>query len=122
MLGLDGKEKLPGGRGLSRGPWGMGRIQYGQKEVLLAKLRMAPHEWRQERARWHLRRYIQRHCYGGGRGGGIDSKVRRIRWVKPGSMEEARLSPLCLMDGGVGLGVICILRRVGGDRGCKRKK
>lgn len=29
--------------------------------------------------------------------------------------------PLCLMDGGVGLGVICVLRRVGGDKGCKRK-
>lgn len=55
-------------------------------------------------------------------GGGIDSKVRKIRWVKQGSMEEeARLSPLCLMDGGMGLRVICVLRRVEGDRGCKRK-
>lgn len=35
--------------------------------------------------------------------------------------EEARLSPLCLVDGGVGLGVICVLRRVRGDKGCKRK-
>ena len=43
----------------------MGRIQYGQKEVLLAKLMMVSHEWRQERARWHLREDIQRCCYGG---------------------------------------------------------
>ena len=35
--------------------------------------------------------------------------------------EEARLSPLCLVDGGVGLGVICVLRRVGVIRGAREK-
>ena len=55
MLGLDGQGRLPGGRGFSTGPWRMGRIQYDGKEVLLAKLMMVSREWRQERARWHLR-------------------------------------------------------------------
>lgn len=55
--------------------------------------------------------------------GGIDSKVRKIRWeVKQGSMEEARLSPLCLMDGGMGLRVICVLRRVESDSKRKNRR
>ena len=95
----------------------MGRIQYGQKEVLLAKLMMASHEWRQERARWHLREDIQRRCYGGRDRLCQKDKVGQTGEQGGGGQAFPTLSRGWW--GGVG-GNLCF-KESRGDKGCKRK-